>query len=297
MGGDDGGSLGSAVVKQAVAVGYASLDYPATIDGYFKADHTVMIRKRPTDAFPRPGGSQLYVARCLAKAGVDTSVITWIGRDDLGELFRSCVIDDGIRADGIAVVSPGLTPICFLIYQKDGSCGCCFDPGFTGKETLTSQQSDLIKTADLVCVTVSPPEIGMQALELARDDAMVAWVAKNDPFSYPQKLRAKLGERADYIFCNVHERGWIDAATQDARRSTAPVIVETDGTGDVGVYQGNKKIDVMSVQALEVSDTSGAGDTLAGGCLAAVMNGDIDPRSIAAAGIETAHSLLTARSE
>ena len=280
-------------MTRAVVTGYASIDYPAVLNGYFKADHTVLIRERSSDVFPRPGGSHLYVGRCLAEAGIDTSLVTWIGDDDLGLVFRSRTSDDGINTDGIAVVSPGLTPVCFLIYQEDGSCCCCFDPGFMGKETLTPRQADLIKGAELLCITVGPPDIGAQALELASDGAMIAWVAKNDPVSYPERLRTSLGQRADYIFCNIHEREWINAALS-GREKPPPLIIQTNGAANVKVEQGNEVYE-SPVKSLKFNDASGAGDTLAGGSLATMMNGEINKKSIAEAGIAAASALLKQR--
>lgn len=283
-------------MKKAVAIGYASLDYPAVLDGYFQADRTVLIKQRPTDCFPRPGGSPLYVARPLAETGCNTAIITWVGDDDMGQLFRSYASRNRIETSGIAVVASGATPVCFLLYQEDGSCGCCFDPGFLGKEVLSEEQIQLIKAADLVCVTVGPPDIGTRTVvELVSDDAVLAWVAKNDPKSYPEGLRMMLGERVDYIFCNYHERAWIDSALL-RRKRPRPLIVETNGAAAVKVEWG-RYIDHLDVPRLRFNDASGAGDTLAGGCLAAVAHGETDATRIAAAGIAAAARLLRQRSD
>ena len=61
------------------------------------------------------------------------------------------------------------------------------------------------------------------------------------------------------------------------------------------VERGNE-LHYLDVQALEVHDPSGAGDTLAGGALAAVLAGETDPQRIAQAGIEAPTALLDARS-
>src|SRR4030095_12633047 len=102
-------------MKSAVATGYASIDYPAVLRGYLKPDHTVMIKERPTDAFPRPGGCPIYFARPPATSRCHTPRVTWVGADDMAELFRSCVARDGIDTAGIATVESGTTPMCFVI--------------------------------------------------------------------------------------------------------------------------------------------------------------------------------------
>ncbi len=281
-------------MKRAVTIGYASIDYPAVLDGYFKPDQTVLIKQRPADAFPRPGGCPIYVARPLAASGCHTAMVTWVGVDDMAEMFRSWAASDGIVTAGIATVDSGITPMCFMIYQEDGSCCCCFDPGLLGQEALVQAQTELIRNADLLGVTVGPPKIGMQALKLVTDDAAVAWVAKNDPLSYPESLRAALGKRADYVFCNVHERAWIDSALV-GREKPAPLIVETNGSEPVKAESGGE-VEYLDVPRLRFNDASGAGDTLAGGCLAAIAKGETDAREIAAAGIAATTALLRQRS-
>ncbi len=281
-------------MKKAVIIGYASIDYPAVLDGYFKADHTVMIKQRPADAFPRAGGCPIYVARPLAASGCQTVMITWLGVDSMAAFFRSTVERDGIDSAGIAAVETGTTPMCFLLYQEDGSCCCCFDPGLLGRETLNQTQTALLREADLLAVTVGPSDIAMQALELASDEAAVAWIAKNDPLSFPESLRMALGRRADYVFCNGQERSWVNAALTGRERSW-PLIIETNGPSPVKA-EATGTVEYVEVSPLSFVDPCGAGDTLAGGCLAAIAAGETDPKRIAAAGISASAALLRTRS-
>ncbi len=281
-------------MKNVVVIGYASIDYPAVLDGYFKGDQTVMIKQRPADAFPRPGGCPLYAARPLPSESNKVSIISWVGDDDLGAFFRTSVSDARVDASGVATVESGRTPVCFMIYQEDGSCCCCFDPGMLGRETLSTPQANLIREADLLCVTVGPPEIGQRALSLASDRCKVAWVAKNDPLSYPVDFRKQLGARADFIFCNSAERDWIDESLARRERS-APLIVQTDGENPILIEQGDLRATVQVAQ-ITFNDASGAGDTLAGGCLKALTDGDSDLKSIARSGIDAAAELLRSRS-
>ena len=281
-------------MKNIVIIGYASIDYPAVLDGYFKGDQTVMIKQRPADAFPRPGGCPLYVAKPLTSDASKVSIITWVGDDDLGTLFQSWVAKEGVNVDGIATVESGNTPVCFLIYQADGSCGCCFDPGMLGREALEQSQIDLLREADLLCITVGPPEIGRQALSTISDTCKVAWVAKNDPLSYPSDFRQQLGTRADFIFCNQQERSWIDGAVPSDRTSK-PLIIETSGGDSVHVDHSRQRTSV-AVTPISFNDASGAGDTLAGGSLHAIAAGITDHESIAISGIKSAAMLLQSRS-
>lgn len=282
-------------MTRVAVIGYASIDFPAVLDGFFAADRTVMIRQRPADAFPRPGGCPLYVARPIADKGIPVSIVTWVGADHHGELFTSWTEQDGVGVEGIATIAPGDTPVCFMIYQQDGSCGCLFDPGMLGQESLTEKQNALIAGADLLCITVGPPEIAKQALALIAGQCKVAWVMKNDPLSYPKELRAALASRADYIFCNRQEREWVDEALAETQARRQPVIVETAG-GNAVMAQQDNDAERVEVEPLSFDDASGAGDTLAGGCLAAILAGESDLRSVVSSGISAAASLLRGRS-
>jgi ribokinase len=294
MGGTNFESDRATVMTNIVVIGYASIDYPAVLDGFFKGDQTVMIKQRPADAFPRPGGCPLYVAQPLVSESNKVSIVSWVGDDNLGEFFQTSVADAGVDAKGIATIESGSTPICFMIYQDDGSCGCCFDPGMLGREVLSEHQINLIREADFLCITVGPSEIGQRALSLASDSCKVAWVAKNDPLSYPVGFRAQLGARADYIFCNQVEREWIDEALANRERS-APLVVQTGGANAIQIQQDSERR-AVSVEPIVFNDASGAGDTLAGGCLKALADGDIDLQSIARSGIQSAAGLLQSRS-
>lgn len=282
-------------MKRVAVIGYASIDFPAVLDGFFSGDRTVMIRHRPADAFPRPGGCPLYVARPIAGEGIDVSIVTWVGADHHGELFVSWTEADGVGVEAIATIEPGNTPVCFMIYQQDGSCGCLFDPGMLGRETLTDRQKEVIAAADLLCVTVGPPGIACEALALVDGDCKVAWVMKNDPLSYPIELRTALAARADYIFCNRQEREWVDEGLAETATQRRPVIVETAG-GDAVRAERNGIEVRMDVEPLSFDDASGAGDTFAGGCLAALLAGESDLRTVVASGIDAAASLLRERS-
>lgn len=282
-------------MTKVVIIGYASIDFPAVLDGFFKGDQTVLIKQRPADSFPRPGGCPLYVAQPIASRGMDVSIITWVGDDRYGEMYAERAEQGGVRVEGVASVQSGNTPVAFMIYQRDGSCGCLFDPGMLGQEHLTHAQTALIEDANLLCITVGPPDIAEEALSLISDDCTVAWVTKNDPVSYPEHLRRALGTRARYIFCNRNERAWVNNALERGTPPKNQLIVETSG-GSAVVAQRDDHCTEVDVPPLAFDDASGAGDTFAGGCLTSLIDGEDDLSAIAGAGIAAAAELLRSRS-
>ncbi len=282
-------------MKNAITSGYASLDFAVGLDGHYKVGHTTIINDRSSQPWPHPGGCALYASIPIAAAGHRSQVLTWIGNDHHGEIYTKEATDRRVDTSAIAVVEGGATPVCMLIYEADGNCSCLFDPGFIGQEQLSATQQEAVRKTDLLCITVGPPQIGERLVERINVDATVAWVAKNDDLSFPTSLRKALGMRADYIFCNPTERGTVNEALK-GRNRPAPVIVATNGTNEVAIEQGGQPLGLLSVSSLKVINTTGAGDTLAGGTLAALLSGEIAMTVAVQKGIDAAYQLLLPRS-
>lgn len=272
-------------------LGYASVDHVATVAGEVRWGWTSRIVSRSAEEWPRPGGCPFYVARALAGAGVPADVVTWTGDDDIGKRYESYCRRDHVGIDGIYAAPGATTLTTVLLYNERGDCACLVDFG-SAPAIVTSVQEQLVRTAHVVVVTVGPPECSERALELVRNDATVVWVAKNDPASFPPKLRARLGSRARYIFCNSEERAWINEVT--AAANPERVIVETRGTDPI-VVCANRAVTEVPVAALSVGDATGAGDTLAGATLAALLSGERDPVAAVRTGARVAHELLARR--
>ncbi|MBR0346752.1 MAG: carbohydrate kinase family protein [Rudaea sp.] len=278
-------------MTRIAVLGYASLDYAASVDGDVRWGWTSRIASRPHGEWPRPGGCSFYVARPLAQAGLGVDIVTWTGDDDMGNLYADHCLRHGIGTQGIDAAAGKTTPVSMLLYKDDGRCACLIDFGSAGS-AATPPQEDLIRGADVVVVTVSPAACGLRALDVVRDDALVVWVAKHDPISFPPELRARLGRRARYVFCNNDERAWIDEATADA--DPAQIIIETRGADPIHVRVQGVTFQIP-VTPLQIGDATGAGDTLAGATLAALLGGEADPLTAVQAGVRASHELLQRR--
>lgn len=275
-------------MTQLVVTGFASLDYPVSLAGMAKGDRTTLIRHRDPEAWPRLGGCSAYVATAVARKGIAAAPVSWVGSDDAAEFYCSALRAEGCDTAGVARIKAARSPVALLAYQADGSCVCLYDPAFGGTETLTPAQSDLISTARHLAITVGPPHLTAQILALRHPQSTLYWVLKSDPACFPAEICTGLSAAAAVIFCNGSERKMISATRADT------VIIETGGTGRVTVLAGGKTI-TCPVEPLEVSDTTGAGDTLAGGFIAAMMNGETDPVEATKQGITAVRDLFEQR--
>ena len=270
--------------------GYASLDYPIGLAGQIGGDQTTLIDHRDHAAWPRIGGCPAYMSLAVAGRNGPVSPVTWIGTGAESDHFVETLDDAGADTRGIARMPSPRAPTAILAYQDDGTCACLFDPVFAGDEELTEAQRGLIGSATHLCISVGPPHLTREILACRNRDARLYWVVKNDARCFTPDICAQISDTADVIFCNSSERGLV----WDVGRET--LIVETRGPDGITVERGGQ-VQSLRVVPLPVRDSTGAGDMLAGGFVAAEMAGTTDPRAAVQIGLDAARKMLKRRLE
>ncbi|MGN6463975.1 MAG: carbohydrate kinase family protein [Rhizobiaceae bacterium] len=283
-------------MTRIAVTGHASLDHVAMLDGSPKAGCTTTILRRPRDAWPRLGGSPAYVAAALVAAGLpDAFPVSWIGDDPEGKNYRAQLARNAIPDDGVAIIDRMRTPVAVLAYEPDGGCICLYDPSSTEGVTLSQGQRQLLSGSDWVCVTIGPRSSTEAALGCIGDDSCLAWIVKHDPRSMPVALAARIAARADLIFASRAERTFLrEAMAQESDTRPERIVIETQGGSGALVSRYDKEV-FVEASPMDVSDPTGAGDTFAGGVLAALVKGERDPTEIVRAGHRAARAMLAAR--
>lgn len=271
-----------------MVAGFATIDYVARVEGDFTGRGTLLMRQGADDAWPRAGGAALYAGAALAKAGVAATPLTWIGDDADGQAYATACRESGISVDGVAIQLDAPSTRCLLIYNADGTYGCLLRPGPAG---LTEVQIRLAHAAAWLVIAAGPADLLRRLLDVA-PIARLAWIAKDDPACFPPDLVARLTARADVVFCNAGERAWLEAG-RDVPAPTDQVLFETRGADGVRIEAAGEAFH-LPVEALEVGDATGAGDTFAGAALAMLISGGA-PQAAALAGIAAAGALLATR--
>ncbi|MDW6022463.1 carbohydrate kinase family protein [Mesorhizobium sp. BAC0120] len=275
--------------------GYASLDHVATLDGVPRPGRTTTILGRPDNAWPRLGGSPSYVAAALVASGVPEAFpVSWIGDDSAAGAYLTQLTEKRIPHDGIVVVPGARTPIAILAYEPDGGCICLYDPGMSTEPTLSDLQRELIAKVDWVCVTIGPQDATAAVLETIGPAARLAWVVKHDPRAMPVPLAARLAARADLICCSQAESAFLEEALASAAPRQGQIRIETHGRAGAAFTCGEAN-GFVAASPVCVSDPTGAGDSFAGGVLAALAKGETDLASIVEAGHHAAVALLATR--
>lgn len=268
--------------------GYASIDYVVGLADRIVGDRTALITSRDPAYWPRAGGCPTYVAAAAVDAGAEAHAISWVGDDKLGKMFIREVAAKGIGINGIGIMEGCHSPVAILAHQPDRSCACLFDPALTDEERLDESQERILQEASHLCISVGPPHLADAILRLGSGRVRLYWVLKGDCHAFPPVLCEELSGRADVIFCNAAERDLIGRT----RRGT--IIVQTGGDEGV-VIETEGRCETMEVERLEIADTTGAGDTLAGGFIAAEMASNASPAEALRKGLSSVHRLLSSR--
>lgn len=274
-------------MTRLVVTGFASLDHAIHLAGDIGKDRTTRITWRDPAAWPRAGGCPVYIAMAAARQGLCAAPLTWIGDDAPGAALMAQCRAAGLDLTGIAAVAGRRSPVSILACQPDGAVSCLYDPGFPGEHRLTSAQAGLISAASHLCVTVGPGHLVGQILDLAPATARLYWAVKNDADSFDAAARQRLSARADVIFCNHAEQALIDGGNA--------IRVVTHGARGAEVITLQGSAFAPAPARIDVRDATGAGDTFAGGFIAAEMAGVLDPLAAVGAGMAAAAKLLTER--
>lgn len=250
--------------------GYGSLDYAVTLSGFVEGNHTTLVNQRDAAAWPRVGGCPAYVARAVALRLGTAGIVSWMGDNAEGRLYCDGLIADGIDVSGIAMVEAASSPTALMVYQADGSCACLYDPALGGQEELTDAQMEMIGSASHLCISVGPGQLIRQILETRSRAARLYWLTKNDTAVFTPDICRLLSAQADVVLCNRAERGLV------GKTGEAAIIIETRGREGVAIHAPGID-DLIEVDAVSAGDTTGAGDTFAGGYIAAEMDGVTNP--------------------
>ncbi|ACI50695.1 PfkB domain protein [Gluconacetobacter diazotrophicus PA1 5] len=286
-------------MSRVAVLGYASMDYVIVLGGAITPGRTSLIRARPTDGWPRVGGAPAFVSRAMNRGGIaHPAIISQVGDDALGSAYRTALQADGADVRCLDVVAGARTPVTAMIYDATGECACLYEPlrnpDGTEPAHLSGRQIALLEQAECVCLSVAPAGMIRQALRHARPDAMLAWIAKNDADAFPCDLAAEIAGRADIIFSSLAEADMVAKAGRDAPARPGQILIETRGR-DGACIRSNGVSRHRMTNPVTVIDPSGAGDTLAGSMLAALIRDNADPDTALGAGMEAARAMLSER--
>lgn len=283
---------------EVVVSGYASIDEAYTVSRLAGAAQTGIL-SGPVRPDARPGGCGPNTARTLARLGVRTGLVTWVGDDPQGRAFLTGLQEAGVDVTGVEM-GRGPSPRSLLIYDPNGDAACYFHPSGSGGQRIGPAVEPQLEAAAWLAITVGSSLLTGQILDRRGPETRLAWNVKADPDAFPPELCRRL-VGADLVCLNRGELAFVAAALQLPSAAEPMQLVE-HGAGCVVLTRGADGYLVATaegaverpVQQIASDDPTGAGDAFFAGVLAGLLRGE-PPTDAAAAGARVAADFLAAR--
>ncbi|WP_459502460.1 ribokinase [Bacillus sp. C1] len=263
-------------------VGSISMDLVAVSKKRPKAGETVI-----GEAFHTvPGGKGANQAVAAARLGANVAMVGAVGHDNYGKLVRKNLENEHIFIDYVVPVTDETTGIAHIVLaEEDNSIVVVQGANRLVNEQVVNRAKDLLVKADMVVLQLEIPLETVKYVLAICEEHNIPVMLNPAP---AQVLSKDILEKATYITPNEHEcRIVLDDFTSSIEELLAKYpnkLLMTEGGNGVRFHNGTEIVHVPSI-AVEVVDTTGAGDTFNGALAVALSEGEILEKAIRFANI------------
>lgn len=257
--------------------------YDVLVVGSANADLTVRVERRPgagetvlgTDLVESAGGKGANQAAAAARLGARTGLLARVGSDAYGELLLAAQREAGTDVRQVIVDEGARTGTAMIVVGPDGDNSIVVSPGANaalGPRDVAAAK-DVIAASAVVSLQL---EILMETVRATVEAARAAGsrVVLN-PSPTPDDLDPELLAACDPLVVNEHEARRLSGCTGDTpeqwgralrERGARSVVVTLGADGALVLGGGVADAEPVTVAgvAVEVVDTTGAGDAFTG---------------------------------
>lgn len=229
------------------------------------------------------GGSAANTAACLASLGGRAMFLGKVRDDQLGEIFTHDIRSIGVRFDVPPGDSGPTTGRCMIMVTPDAEKTMCTNLGIGAHLLVSDLDEEAIAAAQVLYIEgymygdrPTNPAVE-RAISVARSAGTLVSLSLSDPY-WVDLHRASLDtllDGVDLLFANEQEACGM-TQVEDCERALevlsgrCPTVAVTRGPAGSTVRRGSEVVSVPAVPVANVVDTTGAGDSYAGGYLLGV---------------------------
>ncbi|WP_166705260.1 ribokinase [Bacillus albus] len=263
-------------------VGSISMDLVAVSKKRPKAGETVI-----GEAFHTiPGGKGANQAVAAARLGANVAMVGAVGNDNYGTVVRKNLENERVFIDYVVPVTDTATGIAHIVLaEEDNSIVVVQGANALVNESIVDRSKDLLIKADMVVLQLEIPLETVKYVLAICEEQKIPVMLNPAP---AQVLSEDILEKATYITPNEHEcRIVLDDFTSPIEELLAKYpnkLLMTEGSNGVRFHNGTEIVHVPSI-AVDVVDTTGAGDTFNGALAVALSEGETLQKAIRFANI------------
>ncbi len=238
-------------MTRVCVVGSVNMDIGFDVDALPRPGETVLaVAVRST-----PGGKGANQAVAAARAGAQVQFVGAVGDDSWAAALREHLIANGVGTDGL-ITSLGPSGTAAVVVDSAGENLIVVAPGANGRLTLDSAAlRELVTDCDVLLLQLEIPVTTATAAAREARSAGAIVIVNASPSGGDSGELAKLAELTDVVVVNEAEAAyWV---------WPVPHRVITRGARGASYVGGGDELTVAA-PAVEVVDTSGAGDVFAG---------------------------------
>lgn len=263
-------------------VGSISMDLVAVSKIRPKAGETVI-----GEAFHTiPGGKGANQAVAAARLGANVAMVGAVGNDDYGTVVRKNLENERVFIDYVVPVTDRTTGIAHIVLaEEDNSIVVVQGANALVSESIVDRSKDLLVKADMVVLQLEIPLETVKYVLAICEEHKIPVMLNPAPAQF---LSEDILEKATYITPNEHEcRIVLDDFTSPIEELLVKYpnkLLMTEGSNGVRFHNGTEVVQVPSI-AVDVVDTTGAGDTFNGTLAVALSEGETLQKAIRFANI------------
>ncbi|MFU2032842.1 ribokinase [Bacillus wiedmannii] len=263
-------------------VGSISMDLVAVSKKRPKAGETVI-----GEAFHTiPGGKGANQAVAAARLGANVAMVGAVGDDNYGAVVKKNLENERVFIDYVVPVTDTATGIAHIVLaEEDNSIVVVQGANALVNEPVVDRSKDLLIKADMVVLQLEIPLETVEYVLAICEEHNIPVMLNPAP---AQVLSEDILEKATYITPNEHEcRIVLDDFTspiEDLLAKYPNKLLMTEGSKGVRFHNGTEIVHVPSI-AVDVVDTTGAGDTFNGALAVALSEGETLQKAIRFANI------------
>ncbi|MDA2168739.1 ribokinase [Bacillus mobilis] len=263
-------------------VGSISMDLVAVSKKRPKAGETVI-----GEAFHTiPGGKGANQAVAAARLGANVAMVGAVGNDNYGTVVKKNLENERVFIDYVVPVTDAATGIAHIVLaEEDNSIVVVQGANALVNDSIVDRSKDLLIKADMVVLQLEIPLETVEYVLAICEEHNIPVMLNPAP---AQVLSEDILEKATYITPNEHEcRIVLDDFTspiEDLLAKYPNKLLMTEGSNGVRFHNGTEIVHVPSI-AVDVVDTTGAGDTFNGALAVALSEGETLQKAIRFANI------------
>ncbi|KAK8698367.1 hypothetical protein V6N13_114489 [Hibiscus sabdariffa] len=266
-----------------VVVGSANADIYVEIDRLPTEGETISAKNGQTLA----GGKGANQATCGAKLSYPTYFLGQVGDDAHGKLITQALGNRGVRLEYLKSLGGGVpTGHAVVMLQSDGQNSIIIVGGAnmsSWPDKLSDQDLDLVKKAGIVLLQREIPDfVNIQVAKAARSAGVTVIM---DAGGMDAPIPEELLNFVDIFSPNESELGRLtgmptenfeqisQAAEKCHKMGVKQVLVKLGAKGSALFIEGDEPIRQTIIPAVQVVDTTGAGDTFTASFAVALVEG------------------------